>query len=204
MTAQPFAEAAHRNGPAIRAVLRHEFAAVDNVLEIGSGTGQHAVLIGDAMPQLTWQTSDLEEHHGAIRAWLSAAGLANVHQPMVLDVRDAELPKASYGAVFSANTAHIMSQSTVARMFALVSWVLRDDGVFCLYGPFRQSGRFNVESNKQFHRSLQRSDSAMGIRDLEELDDLGFEGGLRRRRLYAMPANNHLCVWSKSSVGIAI
>ena len=199
MTAQPFAEAAHRNGPAIRTVLRLELAAVEDVLEIGSGTGQHAVLFGEALPHLTWQTSDLEEHHGAIKAWLSAAGPANVRQPLVLDVRDAELPEATYGAVFSANTAHIMSQSTVSKMFALVSRVLRDDGVFCLYGPFRQFGRFNAESNERFHRSLQRSDSAMGIRHLEELDGLGFAGGLRRRRLYAMPANNHLCVWSKSS-----
>jgi cyclopropane fatty-acyl-phospholipid synthase-like methyltransferase len=199
MTVQPFAEAAHRNGPAIRDVLRHELAAADKVLEIGSGTGQHAVLFGAALPHLVWQTSDLEEHHHGINAWLSSARLSNVRAPLVLDVRIAEPLKSSYDAVFSANTAHIMDMSAVKKMFALVSQVLRDDGMFCLYGPFRQSGRFNTVSNERFHRSLKQSDSAMGIRHLEDLDELGATGRLRRRRLYAMPANNHLCVWSKAA-----
>ena len=179
--------------------MRRELATAEKVLEIGSGTGQHAVYFGAALQHLEWQTSDLEEQHSAIQAWLAAAQLANVRAPLTLDVRNATLPAACYDAVFSANTAHIMSYSSVAKLFALVARVLRDDGVFFLYGPFRQHGRFNTDSNEQFHRSLKATDSAMGIRHIEDLDRLGTAGGLLRRRLYAMPANNHLGVWSKQA-----
>ena len=172
-------------------------AVAESVLEIGSGTGQHAVYFGESLPHLDWQTSDLEEHHGAIEAWLSSAGLANVRPPLALDVRVADLPGESYDAVFSANTAHIMGNSAVSKMFELVGRALRERGVFCLYGPFRQRGRFNADSNEQFHRALKKADSAMGIRHLEYLDQLGAAAGMRRHRLYAMPANNHLCVWTK-------
>lgn len=197
MTARPFAAATERNASPILAVLRKEFAKAVRILEIGSGTGQHAVRFGRELGHLTWQTSDLEENHPGIRAWIDEARVANVLAPLALDVRDASLPPRSYDGVFTANTAHIMSLSSVQRMFALAGHVLEELGVFCLYGPVRRNGEFNTESNAAFHRSLKLQDPAMGIRDLEDLDGFGRDHGLRRRRLYSMPANNSLAVWEK-------
>lgn len=199
MRGKPFASATERNSVPILGVIRREFENRESILEIGSGTGQHAVYFGAELPHLTWQTSELAEQHAGIRSWLDEAALPNVRQPILLDVTTAQLPPASYDGVFSSNTAHIMSFAAVEKMFALVSSVLRKNGVFCLYGPFRQAGEFNTPSNAQFHASLVQQDAAMGIRHLEDLDRLGLTGGMSRTRLYGMPANNHLAVWMKQS-----
>lgn len=178
-------------------MLRREFAHCERVLEIGSGTGQHAVTFGAELGHVVWQTSDLEDNHPGIHAWLGEAGLDNVQPPMSLDVHTAEVPDAAYDAVFSANTAHIMSWEGVAAMFRLVGKALRPGGVFCLYGPFRQDGRFNTQSNADFHTDLRGRDAAMGIRHLEALDELGTQNGLARSSLYALPSNNMIAVWHK-------
>ena len=196
MNGRPSAPAAERNRGAILGVLQKELDERSHVLEIGSGTGQHAVHVGASMPGLTWQTSDVIDNHPAILAWLADAGLSNVLAPLQLDVRSAAIPPASYDAVFSANTAHIMSLGEVKRMFEIAAGALRGQGVFLLYGPFRQNGRFNTASNAAFHDSLRLGHPHMGIRDLEELDQLAQAGKLVRQRLYAMPANNHMVVWT--------
>jgi len=197
MAERPFAKYAARNAAPICDVLEQEFASVSQVLEIGSGTGQHAVYVASRLPHLRWQTSDLPENHGAIEAWLEEAAHDNVSAPIELDVRSAKLASDSFDAVFSANTAHIMGIDAVADMFALVASVLVPAGVFCLYGPFRRNGTFNTQSNADFDLSLKARDPAMGIRDLEVLDEFGARCGLERRRLYAMPSNNHIVVWTK-------
>lgn len=199
MTGKPNAPAAERNAAAILDVLRSEFATLKDVLEIGSGTGQHAVAFAAAMPHLHWQTSDRRENHAGISAWIIEADLPNVSEPLVLDTLTAAVPAAAYDAVFSANTAHIMSYPAVERMFALVGATLRDNGRFCLYGPFREGGAFSTESNAEFHRSLVSGNADMGIRDLEALDRLAGDAGMRRVRRYAMPANNLLVVWQKNA-----
>jgi cyclopropane fatty-acyl-phospholipid synthase-like methyltransferase len=187
-----------RNCEPILAVLRNEFQDSQSVLEIGSGSGQHATVFAADLDYLSWQTSDRNENHEEIRNWLAAAGLPNVLSPLSLDVLDASMAADTYDAVFSANTAHIMSINAVEEMFTLVSDVLRSGGVFCLYGPFCQNGKFNTDSNAGFHASLRARDSAMGIRHLEDLDRFAASGGMRRKRLYAMPANNFLAVWHKA------
>lgn len=197
MAAKPEAPAAVRNAAAILEVLRHEFATARRVLEIGSGTGQHAVAFAAAMPSLTWQTSDRVENHPGIIAWLDDANLGNALPPMKLDVLTDDVD-GSYDAVFSANTAHIMTVEAIEAMFSLVGRVLAAGGVFCLYGPFRQHGRFSTASNEQFHRSLVAAGKGMGIRDLEWLDSIATDSGLERQRVYAMPANNLTVVWRKS------
>jgi len=198
MTDRPFAEYAQRNGPPILEVLRREFRDATDVLEIGSGTGQHAVTFAAALPKLRWQTSDLDDNHAGINAWIDAGGVATVLRPLSLDVRSASAGLASYDAAFSANTAHIMGMDAVRRMFSVVADALRTDGVFCLYGPFRVRGKFNTESNHLFDASLRQRDPVMGIRDLEALDTFGASCGLERRRLYAMPSNNYLGVWAQT------
>lgn len=197
MTDKPFAESAARNARPILEVLQRELRGCREVLEIGSGTGQHAAAFAEAMPQLAWQTSDLIENHAGINAWIAHARLDNVLAPIELDVRRAQHSPASFDAVYSANTAHIMGIDAVQSMFALVADVLRADGVFCLYGPFRINGTFNTGSNEAFDLSLRERAAEMGIRDLETLDEFGVSGGLHRQALYAMPSNNYLAVWAR-------
>ncbi len=197
MTDKPFAEYADRNGVPILEVLRNEFANCTKVLEIGSGTGQHAVRFATELPFLEWLTSDLDENHPGICAWVNDSDLANLLPPLSLDVLTAEVSAAFCDAVFSANTAHIMSIDAVKRMFEIVGSALTNGGVFCLYGPFRQNGEFNTSSNAAFHETLRSRNPEMGIRHLEALDDLARESNMARVRLYAMPANNHIAVWCK-------
>lgn len=198
MSGLPTSPAAERNRQPILDVLADEFKDRSNVLEIGSGTGEHAVFFAAAMPHLTWHTSDLPENHGGIRAWLDRANPGNAEPPLALDVMTFEPEGLAVDAVFSANTAHIMSLDAVGCMFRLVGRLLPPDGIFCLYGPFNFAGRFTSESNAAFDASLRQRDPSMGIRDLARLDDFATGAGLSRVRLYAMPANNHLAVWRKS------
>jgi SAM-dependent methyltransferase len=199
MTERPFSEYAERNGGPILDVLRVEFAMCTTILEIGSGTGQHAVRFAEEIPQLCWQTSDVDGNCNGINAWVRDSKLTNLLPPLSLDVLTAEVPEASYDGVFSANTAHIMSFDAVVKMVALVGNALADDGVFCLYGPFRQHGEFNTASNAAFDENLRSRNPEMGVRDIESLDTLGSQHGLSRARLYAMPANNHIAIWRKET-----
>ena len=197
MVAKPDAPAARRNRAAILEVLRGEFADCAHVLEIGSGTGPHAVYFARALPQLEWQTSDRTDNLPGIRAWIDDDGPDDMPAPLSLDVDVAEVPSGLYDAAFSANTAHIMSEPSVANMFRLVGHALAADGVFCLYGPFNVGGKFTSESNAGFHESLRRQDPAMGIRDLEALESFAASAHLALERRYAMPSNNMLLVWKK-------
>ncbi len=199
MSERPYAESAARNTAPILEVLQREFRDCSKVLEIGSGTGQHAVAIAEAMPHLYWQTSDLDENHDGIKAWIREAQLDNVAAPLSLDVRVASVRERRYEAAFSANTAHIMSIEAVEKMFAIVAKGLRPGGVFCLYGPFRVAGAFNTQSNADFDASLRQRDAAMGIRDIAQLDAFAAAGGLCRVRRYAVPSNNNVAVWSKGA-----
>jgi cyclopropane fatty-acyl-phospholipid synthase-like methyltransferase len=195
---KPYASASARNAAPILGVLRYEFRDCSTVFEIGSGTGQHAVTFATALPDLLWQPSDLAQSHDGIRAWIDDAGLDNVLPPLPFDVLTAETPREKYDAVFSANTAHIMSYAAVCRMFEHAGAMLHDDGVFCLYGPFSRGGTFSTASNAEFDASLRSRNPAMGIRDLDDLALLAAQNGMRLARTYAMPANNLLLVWTRT------
>lgn len=195
MIDRPDAPATGRNRIAILEVLRKEFAGSDSVLEIGSGTGQHAVFFAQALPDLVWQTSDRLENHAGIVAWIKYSGVANVIDPLELDVLNSPRLTRNYAAVFSANTAHIMSYEAVTAMFGVVAGCLQDDGVFCLYGPFNEAGKFTSASNEAFDKSLKSQNPEMGIRNTEDLEQMATLAGLSRQRTYAMPANNQLLVW---------
>ena len=197
MSDRPFAEYAARNAAPILEILEYEFRDVSQVLEIGSGTGQHAITFAAALDHLHWQTSDLDENHAGILHWLDVAKLENVSPPLSMDVRVALVNADCCDAVFSSNTAHIMGIDAVERMFTLVGRALRAGGVFCLYGPFRQGGAFNTPSNAAFDESLRQRDGVMGIRDIEKLDKFASAAGMRRTRFYALPSNNNVAVWIK-------
>lgn len=195
MAERPYAEYAARNAAPILEILQREFGSASHVLEIGSGTGQHAVAFAAAMDHLHWQTSDLDENHAGIRAWIDGSGIENIAPPLSMDVRDAGVERGAYDAAFSSNTAHIMGIDAVERMFFLVGETLRPGGVFCLYGPFRQGGEFNSQSNADFDANLRQRDFVMGIRDIEKLDEFALAAGLQRVRFYAVPSNNNVAVW---------
>jgi cyclopropane fatty-acyl-phospholipid synthase-like methyltransferase len=196
-TAKQFSEACEENKEPILAVLREALADRRTVLEIGSGTGQHAVWFGHHLPHLSWQTSDVAANHPSIRAWLNEAGLPNVAQPLLLDVSAAHWPQQAFDAVFSANTAHIMSWPSVQDMFRGIGRVLQAEGVFCLYGPFNYNGRYTSESNARFDAWLRRRDSLSGVRDFVDLDRLAGSCSMALQNDYAMPVNNRLLVWRK-------
>lgn len=200
MSDRPDAPAAVRNRDAILQVLRHELEGELKVLEIGSGTGQHAIHFAEGLPGLTWQTSDRAQNHDGIRQWIASSGLGNVLDPILLDVSvsaDSADLDTGYDAIFSANTAHIMSADSVVDMVDLVGRLLTPKGRFLLYGPFRTDHQFSTESNRRFDQSLKAQDPAMGIRDLEWIDALAASHDMARVSTYAMPANNMLLVWEK-------
>lgn len=196
---KPFADSCIENRRPILTVLRQLIAERRRLLEIGSGTGQHAVYLAPAFPQLQWQTSDREENHPGIRQWLQDEGVENALPPLELDVLQAEWPLAesSMDAVFSANTAHIMGWDGVQSMFAGVGRVLQPQGVFLLYGPFRYRGRFTTEGNARFDQWLKSRDPHSGIRDIEALRELAAGSSMALHRDFAMPANNRLLVWRR-------
>jgi len=198
MADKPFSEYAERNSSPILEILKIELSNCRSLLEIGSGTGQHAVRFARELPNLCWQTSDLDVNHAGISAWVNDSKLANLLPPISLNVLTDDVTAASFDAVFSANTAHIMSIDAVTKMFSLVGKALSPGGVFCLYGPFRQDGEFNSASNLAFDGSLRAGNAAMGIRDIESLDEFGSKCGLSRERLYAMPTNNHIAIWRRA------
>ncbi|HVI59589.1 MAG TPA: DUF938 domain-containing protein [Luteimonas sp.] len=196
---KPFAPACERNREPILAVLRDCFADRRRVLEIGSGTGQHAVHFAAAMPWLAWQCSERAEHLPGIRAWLDEAGLANTPPPLELDVARGPWPVRGYDAVFSANTLHIMGWPGVEAFFAGVGRLLADadGGVLAVYGPFNYAGAHTSDSNRAFDAWLQARDPRSGIRDFEAVDALANAVGLRLADDVAMPANNRCLVWRR-------
>lgn len=206
---KPFSPSCERNREPILAVLQTHFAACRSVLEIGSGTGQHAVHFAAAMPWLTWQCSDRAEYLPGIRAWLDEAALANTPPPVELDVARGPWPRPSadmgaFDAAFSANTLHIMAWPEVEAFFAGLDPVLADDALLAVYGPFNRAGRFTSDSNAAFDGWLKSRDPAMGIRDFEAVDALARVIGLGLVADEAMPANNRLLVWRRSHCGDGI
>ncbi len=192
---KPFSAACERNRDPILAVLRTFFADRRDVLEIGSGTGQHAVHFAAALAHLTWQTSDREENHAGIRAWLDEAALANARAPLGLDVATGPWPAGPFDAVFSANTLHIMAWPEVEAMFAGVAAVTGADAKLAIYGPFNVDGHFSSPSNAAFDAALKARAAQMGIRDAGQIDGLARAAGFALVDDVAMPANNRLRLW---------
>jgi cyclopropane fatty-acyl-phospholipid synthase-like methyltransferase len=192
-------EAAERNKAPILHIIAAEFAQTRHVLEIGSGTGQHALHFAAHLPHLSWQPSDTGDYLPALRERLLKEGGANLHEVIGLDVRTQPWPVAGVDGIFSANTLHIMSWSSVQDFFRGVGCVLGHPGVLCIYGPFRYGDRYTSESNAQFDEFLQRRDPDSGIRDAHELDGLARQQGLELTADHPMPANNQLRVWKRNA-----
>jgi cyclopropane fatty-acyl-phospholipid synthase-like methyltransferase len=193
---KPWSAACERNREPILGVLLQHFSDRRRVLEIGSGTGQHAVHFAAALPQLIWQPSDRVENLAGIGSWLDQARLANVLQPLELDV-NGRWPAGEYDAIFSANTLHIMSWPEVVQLFTQLPAVMTPQAKLVVYGPFNYGGRYTSDSNAAFDRSLKATVPHRGIRDFEAVDALAQGMGLRLLEDRAMPANNRCLVWER-------
>ena len=190
-------EACERNKGPILAVLASELAGCRRVLEIGSGTGQHAVYFAAHLPHLDWQPSELPANLPELAARIRAEGGANLRAPFALDVRTRPWPAGRVDAVFSANTLHIMSSGEVGDFFRGAGAVLADPGVLCVYGPFCYQGQHTSVSNAQFDAYLRQRDPASGVRDFAALDRLARAAGLTLAADHPMPANNRTLVWRR-------
>lgn len=199
MAEKPWSEACERNRGPILEVLRETFAAATRVLEVGSGTGQHAVFFAAAMPQLVWQPSDLAENLPGIAAWRDEAGLPNLLAPLELDVAAESWPVAEVDGMFSANTLHIMAWSSVEIFFCGAAQVLTAGGMLAVYGPFNYGGRYTAESNARFDAFLRARDPLSGIRDVEAVHALAQRNGFEPCADHAMPANNRTLTWRRSA-----
>lgn len=186
-----------RNREPILAVLARHFADRRAVLEIGSGSGQHAIHFAAALPHLAWQTSDRRQNLEGIRAWLGEAALPNTPPPLELDVTGA-WPAQCFDAIFSANTLHIMGWSEVEGFFDRLPAVMHGDAKLVIYGPFNYRGGFTSESNAAFDAWLKQGNPLQGIRDFEAVDVLARQSGLSLIEDCAMPSHNRCLVWGRS------
>ena len=191
-----FSEASERNREPILQVLRRVFGDRTAVLEIGSGTGQHAAYFAPALPHLAWQPSDVAANLPSVRLWREEAQTPGLREPLELDV-DRPFPAVEADAAFSANTCHILSWPQVERMFAGIAALLPKRGVFALYGPFNYGGKPTSPSNAEFDTWLRGRDPKSGVRDVEAIDALAQRHGLVLEEDNAMPANNRLLVFRK-------
>jgi cyclopropane fatty-acyl-phospholipid synthase-like methyltransferase len=199
MIEKPFSQACENNKAAILDVLKTELAGSRKVLEVGSGTGQHAVYFAKHLPHVCWQTSDQAHYHSGIEQWLAESSLSNVQEPLRLDVRDYAWGETRYDAVFTANSLHIMALASALYFVSQVAMALPAGGCFLAYGPFNYDGKYTSESNARFDVWLKQQDPKSAIRDIEVLDESARSGGLKLVGDYTMPANNRLLVWRKRS-----
>ena len=193
---KPYSPACDRNKDAILEALRIHFADRRQVLEIGSGTGQHAIHFAAALPHLIWQTSDRPAYLPGIRQWLAEANLPNTPPTLVLDVVG-PWPATCFDAVFSSNTLHIMGWDEVQTFFAKLPGILTADARLSIYGPFHYGGQPTSPSNAEFDAALRAEDPKCGIRDFEAVDALAREQGFRLLEDRAMPANNRCLSWQR-------
>jgi cyclopropane fatty-acyl-phospholipid synthase-like methyltransferase len=193
----PYSQACENNKAAILSVLQLAFASCQQVLEIGSGTGQHAVHFAKALPHLIWQTSDQRQYLCDITRRIQRAELVNLPAPLLFDVTKPLIVAQRYDAIFSANTLHIMPWPVVGQLFARLPQLTTKGAAFCLYGPFKYAGQFTSDSNASFDLSLKQRDPAMGIRDIEAVQTLAKHHGFTLLHDIAMPANNQL-LWFKT------
>ena len=197
-TQKPYSASCDQNREPILALILPLLKDKKSVLEIGSGTGQHAVYFAKKMPHLTWQTSDQIDYHAGINLWLNDAGLENTPPPIPLDVSHNHWPETSFEVIFSANAVHIMSWQNVIDFMQNAPKLLAQKGLLILYGPFNYAGKYTSDSNKQFDRWLKQQNPQSSIRDFEAINELAEQQGLKLLKDYTMPANNRLLCWLKN------
>ena len=198
MTGLPYSQACENNKSFILEVLLKEFADRRHVLEIGSGTGQHACHFAANMPWLRWQPTELVENLPVVHPRCAAYGGDNMLPEVALDVREDPWPVPIPDAIFSANCLHIMSYPSVEALFSTLGQHGGNDLVLAVYGPFNYGGRYTSDSNARFDQWLAQRHPDSAIRNFEDVNRLAAEAGFGEATDYEMPANNRLLVWKKN------
>lgn len=196
---RPFSQACENNRDPILEVLRDWLDGIDRVLEIGSGTGQHARYFAEQLPELVWQPSDLLQNHPAIEAWRDGYRGGNLPPPVAIDVTREDWGVAIPAAVFTANSLHIMPWAAVGDLFGYLGRHAGLNTLLLVYGPFNYGGAYTSDSNARFDEWLAANHPGGGIRDFEAVDELARGAGFQLADDRPMPANNRLLVWRKSA-----
>jgi len=195
---KPYSESCDQNKEPILSVISPLFSTCSNILEIGSGTGQHAVYFAKKMPHLKWYCSDCASQLEGINMWLADAGLVNVVAPIELNVTSSAWPELDVDAVFTANSIHIMNQQDVINFFTGVGNLIKAGGSLVIYGPFNYGGSYTSASNESFDRWLKDRDPFSGIKNFEEIERLARNNAMQLVRDYEMPANNRILQFIKT------
>ncbi len=194
---KPISEACLRNQAPIAEALKKLLPKAAQLLEIGSGTGQHAVFCAKELPHVVWQPSDLAQHHAGMKLWIDEALLDNLLNPLELDV-DQSWPALDVDHVFTANTVHYIADSSVVNMFTGIGRLLEKEGLFIMYGPVNINGEYTSEGNVRLDEWLKSCVNPLaGIKDLADLEHLAKDQNLILIDNLAMPANNRLLVFQK-------
>jgi len=195
---KPYAESCAQNQQVILDVLKTLFTEKGELLEIGSGTGQHAVFFTEHLTHLNWQPSDLESEHAGMKMWFAELEHSRIQKPLVLDVDmpDWNIEKKDY--VFTANTTHIISAEQAVKMMRHVGACLKSGGLFAQYGPFNYNAKYTSESNANFDVWLKQRNPKSCIKDFETIQALANENTMKLFRDIEMPANNRILVWQKN------
>ena len=192
-----FSQACEQNKEPILNILKQVFKNNKKILEIGSGTGQHAAYFSRHLPHLIWQPSDLKENHSSIESWMEE-DITNIEKPIELDISQHPWPNVSVDGIFAANVFHIISWEVITHFFLGVGEILNKNGVVLIYGPFSYAGKHTSQSNEDFDRYLRQRDPLSGVRDIVDLDNLAQSVGLKLIEDYPMPVNNKCLVWLMS------
>jgi SAM-dependent methyltransferase len=198
---KPFSEASERNRIPILKVMKEVITSQDRkLLEVGSGTGQHAVYLAPHFPHMIWVTSDLKENHPGINMWLDESGAPNIIGPGIFKVGENEFPNGEFDVVFTSNTFHIMHWSECVLLMEMLGKNLHEGSKFLVYGPFNYNKKFTSPSNEEFDKSLKAKDPMMGIRNVEDVIQGMMKNGFTLSKDHEMPANNRLLVFQKSEM----
>jgi cyclopropane fatty-acyl-phospholipid synthase-like methyltransferase len=190
-----------RNRGPILAVVQRIFPREGRVLEIASGTGEHAMFVAKAMPDLAWQPSDPDPvSRASIAAWIAQEGLTNVLPPLDIDVRDEDWGVTGpFDAVVAINMIHIAPWEAALGLFRGTGRLLSKGGILFLYGPYKREGRHTAPSNEAFDAWLKQRDPSFGVRDLADVQSAAEANGFRLDEIVEMPANNHSLVFVKTA-----
>jgi cyclopropane fatty-acyl-phospholipid synthase-like methyltransferase len=198
MSHKPLSPACENNKEPILQIIRQVFANTSYVLEIGSGTGQHACYLAKHLPHLVWQPTDKLENISGINVWQEQAQLANLNPALALNISDEQWPYDTIESVFTANTLHIMSEQEVQTGFDQLCKRLNPKALICIYGPFNYNGNYTSDSNARFEHWLKSQNPLSGIKNIEDIVSLAEERGLSLINDFDMPANNRLLVLQNS------
>ena len=194
---KPYSESCDQNRDPILEVLENSLTLCKSVLEIGSGTGQHAVYFAKNLPHIIWHTSDCRPYLPGIKLWIEEANLDNTRLPVELDVKQPAWPDFDIDAIYTANSVHIMNWEEVVSLFSGVGETLNLDGLFIVYGPFNYNRAYTSESNARFDDWLKSRDPLSGIKNFEDVNQLAQQSAMQLIDDIEMPANNRVLIWRR-------